>query len=146
MQLDARSFLNAALRNSTTCLDEVGGGSLGKQAASFIGIGRSLGVKLSEGHEFRLSSTNQGIELDQSADGAKVILGTDIDTGKSWQILINDGFDFAERISLLAGQFHHLFAWKHLFKLSIITARSFQTKTYPMKNLTYLIMDLMESK
>ena len=26
--------------------------------------------------------------------------------------MVNDGFDFAEQISLLAGQFHHLAAWE----------------------------------
>ncbi len=115
MQLDPTFFPQRSIEElHKHVLDEVGGGSLGKQAASFIGIGRSLGVKLSEGHEFRLSSTNQGIELDQSADGAKVILGTDIDTWEnlareSWSMM---GLILQNKISLLAGQFHHLAAWE----------------------------------
>ena len=46
MQLDATFFPQRSIEElHKHVLDEVGGGSLGKQAASFIGIGRSLGVK-----------------------------------------------------------------------------------------------------
>ncbi len=115
MQVDATFFPQRSIAElHEHVLNEAGGGTLGKQAALSVGIGRSLGVKLGENHEFRLSSTNKGIELDKNADEAKVILRTDRETwenlaSESWSMM---GLILQNKISLLAGQFHHLAAWE----------------------------------
>ena len=78
MQLDTTYFPQRSITElHEHVANEVGGGTLGKQAARSVGIGRSLGVKLGDEHEFRFSATHKGIELDKNADEAKVILRTD---------------------------------------------------------------------
>ena len=107
MQVDATFFPQRSIAElHEHVLNEVGGGTLGKQAALSVGIGRSLGVKLGENHEFRLSSTNKGIELDKNADEAKVILRTDRETwenlaSESWSIM---GLILQNKISSNGGQ------------------------------------------
>ena len=115
MQVDATFFPQRSIAElHEHVLNEAGGGTLGKQAALSVGIGRSLGVKLGENHEFRLSSTNKGIELDKNADQAKVILRTDRETwenlaSESWSMM---GLILQNKISLIAGQFNHVAAWE----------------------------------
>ena len=114
MQLDDTFFPHRSITElHELVLNEVGGGTLGQQAARSVGIGRSLGVKLGEEQAFRLSSTNEGIELDKNADQAKVILRTDRET---WENLANEswsmmGLILQNKISLISGQFNHVAAW-----------------------------------
>ena len=115
MQLDATFFPQRSVAElHKQVMNEVGEGMLGKQAAFSVGIGRSLGVKLGQEYEFRLSSTAIGIQLDEKADEAKVILQTDTETwenlaSESWSMM---GLILQNKITLIAGQFNHVAAWE----------------------------------
>ena len=72
MQLDATFFPQRSVAElHKQVMNEVGEGMLGEQAAFSVGIGRSLGVKLGQEYEFRLSSTTTGIQLDEKAEELK---------------------------------------------------------------------------
>ena len=79
-----------------------------------MGFGRSLGVKLENGNEFRFTSTEMGIEVDEKANEAKVILKTD---QMSWQNLVCEswsmmGLILQNRITVITGEFNHIAAWE----------------------------------
>ena len=94
--------------------DGLGEGPLGRQAAYSVGFGRSLGVKLENGNEFRFTSTEMGIKVDEKANEAKVILKTD---QMSWQNLVCEswsmmGLILQNRITVITGEFNHIAAWE----------------------------------
>jgi len=91
-----------------------GNGPLAKQAAFSVGLGRSIGIKLDDGNCWRLTATENGIEVDQEINEAKVVISAD---AQAWKDLVSEawsmmGLLIQNRVILEKGNFNHVAAWE----------------------------------
>lgn len=94
--------------------ENIGKGSLGKQAAHSVGLGRSIGIDLDDGESWRLNATLKGIEIDENVDSAKVVIST---STEAWMDLVSEawsimGLVIQNRVTLEKGSFSHVAAWE----------------------------------